>query len=360
MDMLDYIKWRGDLSFDERPLNEIDSLIFSTLSYEEFDWVLFPNTSLSLNQVADLFFKKYKEEDLCKRKTLTYRSFEILKAAAYTRRYGEIILSNYVDETNEKLSLQFSAITYQHKNQWKYIAYRGTDETIIGWKENFTMLYKDEISSQRKAVEYLQNVLKQHKPLSKTKYYIGGHSKGGNLAIYASAFIPQKMIKNIVAIHNFDGPGFDVNFWSIPTIKTVLPKITTFIPAASFFGRLFKHNEKIVVIKSDQRGLLQHSSFFWHIDVQQFVYEQEVSDGSDKAISRFNDLMTDYTKKERETLVEALFSIFTNLDVHSIEDLAKININRVIASLKELNELDGDAKKALREILTMIWDISNV
>jgi len=360
MDMLDYIKWRGDLTFDERELNEIDSLIFTTLSYEEFDGILSPNLKLTLNQVADAFFKKHKEEDLAKRKTFTYRSYEILKACRYTKRYGNILLSNYINQTNTNQNLQFSAITFQYQNKWKYIAFRGTDETIIGWKEDFMLLYQDEISSQKKAAEYLQTTLKQHKPFSKMNYYIGGHSKGGNLAIWACSAVPKKMHKHIIAIHNFDGPGFDVHFWNQPSINSLLSKITTFIPSASFFGRLFKHNERIVILKSDSRGLLQHSAFYWHVDVQRFAYELDVSDGSDKAISRFNDLMNSYTKKERETLVEALFSILANLDIHTIEDFTKVSFTKVINSLKELNDLDNDAKKALREMLTMIWDISNI
>lgn len=359
MDILDYIHWRADLSFEERPLNEIDSLIFCTLCYEDFDDLFKNNSRLTINQIADLFFKRHKEEDLSRRKTLTYRSYELLKAMCYTNRYGNLVISNYINQTSSSLNLQFSAMTFEYKQQWKYIAFRGTDDTIIGWKEDFMMIYKDEVLAQRKAAEYVNTILKQHKPFSKTKYYLGGHSKGGNLAIYASAFVPSTWTKRIITIHNFDGPGLDSTFWAKPNVKALLPKITTYIPTSSFFGRLFKNNAKIQIIKSEHKGLLQHNGFHWQVNVDSFIQENLTSEGSDKAISRFNELMNGYTSKEREQLVETLFSIFTTLNIQTIEDMAKINIGRVFNSMKELNDLDNETKKALIEIASMIWELSN-
>lgn len=359
MDMLHYIHWRGDLTFEERPLNEIDSLLLSVLSYEQFDDILYSNTSLNIQRVCEIFFKKYSEEELKARRTFTYRSYELLKEMAYCPRYKDLELSNYVDEIDEELNLQFSAITYSYKNKFKYIAFRGTDDTIVGWKEDFTMIYKDEVLSQKKAVDYIQNIFKAQKPFSRTKYYIGGHSKGGNLAIYASLNAPKQMRNKIERIDNFDGPGFDLSFWDLHQNQSLNNKITTYIPEASFFGRLFKLEGKTLIFKSNQRGLLQHMPFNWHVDVTKFVYEESFSEGSDKAIHKFNDLMQSYSKNEREELVEGLFSIFKKLEIYTIEDLTEINFNRIINSLKEINNLNSDAKKVIKELLVMIVDITN-
>ncbi len=355
MDMLDYIKWRGDLSFDERPLNEVDSLIFSTLSYETFEGIQLPKT---MKEVSNVFFKKYTIEELSKRKSFTYRSFEVLKAASLSNRFEDIIVDHYVNVIDEEKNIQFSAVTFSFKNKWKYIAFRGTDDTIVGWKEDFMLLYKDEIESYQKIKDYLNLVFREHKPFSNTKYYIGGHSKGGHLALYASSLIPEKLHKHIISIYNFDGPGFDQQFYLNGNVKKLLPKMTTYTPAASFFGRLFKHHEKIQLISSEQKGLLQHSMFNWQVNVNRFNYENNYTDGSDKAIQKFNETISKYTIKEREHIVESLFDVYKQLNIFTIEDLLNINPNRVFNSLKQLNELDNDTKKVIFDFLMIMINVA--
>lgn len=360
MDMFDYISWRSDLTFDSFELNEIDSLIFSTLCYEEFDEIFKKYNKLTINQLHDLFFKLYKEEELKTRKTLTARSYEVLKKCAHTKRYGNIIVSNYVNEIDEKNNLQFSATTFSHKNKWKYIAFRGTDHTIVGWKEDFMIAYKSTINSEKKAKDYLESILNQETIFHKPYYYIGGHSKGGHLAIYASQILKSKQLNRLKFIHNFDGPGFNESFWESPEIQLLLPKITAYIPSSGFFGRLFAHQEKEIIIQSKGAGLLQHSPFNFQLIPIEFIKEKQFSEGSNQAIEKFNDLINKYKNEEREEIIEALFSIFYELNIHTLADLTRLDINSVISSIKLVNNLSSNSKIVIREILIIILKVTDL
>ena len=363
MEILEYLKWRGDLTFKEKELNEVDALLFSLICYEDFDDIL-SNKSLTLKEVSDLFFKTYHEDDLRKRVTFTNRSYEILKAAASTQRFGSLILSNYVNEIDNDLDLQFCAMTIEDKSNWKYIVFRGTDDTLVGWKEDFQMTYKDEVLSQRKAVDYVQKIFNQDTFITKVfqtyDYYVGGHSKGGNLAIYSAGHVSKTIQKRIVRIDNFDGPGFSNEVWNQPSMNAIIDKIHTYIPTQSFFGRMFIHKGKTTVIKAKQFGLLQHSNFNWKIGVGKFIYDTQVSESSNKAVKELNELLEQLNDKERENLVENLFDIFLELNIHNFYDVSKIELNKLLKVLKELSELDDKEKKFLLEFIKIIVELSSV
>ena len=273
MEILDYLKWRGDLSFDEREFNELDAYILSMILYEDFEHILHhPKT---LKDVSDIYFRLYSEDDLKKRATLTRNYYPVLKAAANTRRFESLVLSQYINDIDVSQDLQFCALTIQYKNKFKYIVFRGTDDTLVGWKEDFKMTYVDEILSQKKAVDYIISIDNQDsmlfKNFGKMDYYVGGHSKGGNLALYASGHAPSKLQKRIKKIYCFDSPGFNKNVWD-ESMLMIASKAENYMPTSSFFGRMFEHKEKITVIKSKQFGLLQHdlskhNVCFWRISV---------------------------------------------------------------------------------------------
>lgn len=363
MSMFDYIKWRGDLSFDERELNEIDSLILSYLSYEMFDGLVEGKT-LTIQEIAEKFFAIYDEKVLENRLTLSKKSYLLLKEMANAPRYQSLILTNYVNEIDHEHDLQFSACTFQYKDKWKYIAFRGTDDTFTGWKEDFSMSYKKEILSQRKAVEYLNKVSSDDslltKVLNKCDYYVGGHSKGGNLAMYASAFVPHEVQKRIKRIYNFDGPGFMEHVWLNSSIQSIKSKIHTYIPTSSLFGRMFVHQEKVTVIKSSQIGLIQHDPLYWHVSVDHFVYANDVSDGSDKAIVQFNEMLNEYDIEKREELIESIFGIFKRLNIYTFEDLLDIDVNRIFHALKELSDLNSEQRKIILEFLKIVVKVSDM
>ncbi|WP_071442268.1 Mbeg1-like protein [Traorella massiliensis] len=363
MNLLDYIAWRGDLSFEERKLNEIDSLILSILAYENYDGILSEKENKTLKETADCFFEKYDEETLKNRVLLTNRSYELLKEAANTKRFGELVMSNYINEVDEQKEVQFAAVTFCHK-EWKYVAFRGTDDTIVGWKEDFAMTYRDEVPSQHRAVEYIHRLDSDtsflNKLLKRDILYIGGHSKGGNLAMYAAAAAAEEIQKKMKRVDNFDGPGFHEEMWQQPSFQRILPLIHTYIPNGSVFGRLFAHLEKVSIIKSDQSGLLQHDAFSWHVTAHHFVYQEDMTLGSEKAAAKLNSMLDEYTPRQREELVASLFNVFEKLNIHTLSDLTKLDLSKGILAIREINALDSRSKKVLVDMLKVIWDVSEI
>ena len=362
MDILDYLHWRSDLTFDERPYNELDAVAFCALGYEILDEVFKEKKMMTLDEVAEQFFMMNDETALKKRLSVSSRSYEILKAMRNTKRYGSLIVAGYVSEMDRNLDLQFSVMTLIHKEKWKAVIFRGTDDTITGWKEDFSMLYRDEVLAQRKAVEYMSEITKDESIINrlfgKMDYYVAGHSKGGNLAMYACAHVPESVQKRIKRIDNFDGPGFRDEVWNTPSMKNILPVMRTYLPGDSFFGRMFVNNSEKILVKSSKNGLMQHHLYHWQVNVDALVRTDCFEESSDKAIFKLNELIKDHTEAELKEIVESTFTLTETLGLIKISDVVKVDVLKVAKALKELTELDGKTKKVLVELVGVLLNLS--
>ena len=207
--ILDYLKWRGDISITASPFNAVDSLILSVLSYIPFEEIITEHPlksnkiEISITEAAELFSKKTVDE----KKIRSEKDVELFQALAKAPRFADLPLSFYINRTDLEEEKQFSAITISLPDSTSFIAYRGTDLTLVGWKEDFNMSFLCPVPSQTEAVYYLEHVASH----IKGKLRLGGHSKGGNLAVYASAFCNKKIQKRILEVYNNDGPGFDLS-----------------------------------------------------------------------------------------------------------------------------------------------------
>ncbi len=362
MDILDYIHWRSDLTFDERPFNEVDSLVFCALGYECFDEVLHPDEAIKLNDVAERFFALHDEEDLKKRLSVSVRSYQVLKAMAQTKRYGELIVAGYVNEVDHDLDLQFSALTLINKGKWKAVVFRGTDDTVTGWKEDFSMLYRKEVLAQNKAVAYLNEITQDESLINrlfgKIDYIVTGHSKGGNLAMYACAHLDESVQKRILRIDNFDGPGFREEIWESAGMKRCLSKIKTFLPSGSFFGRMFVNQSQKHIICSRKKGLLQHDPYNWQVDVDHFETREVLEESADKAVCELNELIGEHTEQELEEIVESVFTLAETLQMVKLADAIKLDLPRIVKALRELSALDSKTKRVLIELAGLLLDLS--
>ena len=197
----EYVKWRGDLTLKQSKFNEIDALILTRLSYFPFDQLIQPNEEATVEELS----KRFEKADKSTMKILWEDDNELFPLMGKSERFGKMIVTQYVNKINAEQEKQFSATTVILPDNTIFVTYRGTDATIVGWKEDFNMCFKSHIASQKDAVEYLNMVSKKYKRLIR----IGGHSKGGNLAVYAAMFTNSKVKKRIINIYNNDGPGFD-------------------------------------------------------------------------------------------------------------------------------------------------------
>lgn len=354
--IFDYLKWRGDLTFDIDPVNEVDNLIFSCLAYlkcDDYVSNLFLNGGISLAQLYDKMSLIMEPIELASY-YIPEKIVALLKQAANTKRFGSIKLIAYINIVNPQISKQFSAVTFVLPSDTYFIAFRGTDNSFAGWKENMYMSYKEEVEAQKHSVEYVKEAMSQ----LKGKFYLGGHSKGGNLAIYASTFLDLEQRSRIVGVYNNDGPGLQAKCLEREAHQSMMSRIHTFIPKSSIVGRILEHGDAYKVVESAGKVIFQHDAFLWEINGPSFVYEKELSKNSDRIDQTIRLWLANISPTQREKFIEALFEIIEGTGVYTFSALNQDKLK----SLELMNEkykcLDPEAKSVLKKTLIIMLNES--
>ena len=351
--ILDYLKWRGDLSFETSAFNEIDSLLFCQLAYLNLDGLITADRQaepIPLPLLADMFANA---SDYKIRRRLgppiSPKTNELLPAMANCRRYAGTSLSCYVDRVDAGTQVQFSALYIHTGNGEDYIAFRGTDDTVVGWKEDFLMSV-DTVPAQLEAVDYIQYVAER----SASPLRIGGHSKGGNLAVYGASFCRPEIRRRIVAVYNNDGPGFEGSVLSDPAYRDMVGKIKTFVPQSSVVGMLLGHEEPYTVVRSTQKGLLQHDAFSWQVMRDKFVYLDSVTDGSRFIDRTLKDWIAGMNAEQRSKFIDAVFGLLEANDITTLSELSTDRLRRSGSILKYIGGTDGETRRLLRQSIQQL------
>ena len=330
-DMFDYLLWRGDLPMDAVPPNPVDTLILSELSYIDFEGLV-PGDFLHpvpLRVAAEAFAAL---PDLSERVRVK-RDAELLAECARTERFGSLRLVFYRSEWLPEIQSQFAAVTVLLPGGDAMVVFRGTDNTLTGWKEDFNMSFQPCIPAQEKALRYLEAFARVHAgPIR-----VAGHSKGGNLAVYASAMAQPELQDRITAVHNHDGPGFFQAMMDDPGYRAILPKTHTFLPQSSVVGMLLEHEEPYTVVKSRQVSLLQHDPYSWEILGGDFIRMEEISENSRFLDRTIKTWLAGRTMAERNEFVDAVYEL---LSLSQSEDLRHLILPRNV--LRYLRTLSTD------------------
>lgn len=356
--MMDYLLWRGDLTFEEAGFNEVDNLIFSELVYVDFRGIVpevGSDKTISLEEASKIFFAHHTDEEIEAKVSSTKMAAFLMREMAKTKRFRGVELSNYIDDIDLEEQSQFCAMTIQLDDGSFFVSYSGTDNTIVGWKENFNMSFLEQTPGQIKAVEYLNEVI----PARQKKIRVGGHSKGGNLAVYASVYCKESIQKRILAIYSNDGPGFSEGMIHSEDYHKMLPKIHTIIPKSSIVGMLLEHEEEYEVVDSSQSGPMQHDAMSWEVLGATFVHVKSVTEQSillDKTLKAW---IRQMDRKEREEFVDALFGILEDGNIKTIDDLANMKWKQFLELLKIRNESEHKNQDILKKTLKILWKESN-
>ncbi len=313
--IFDYLRWRGDLTFMQDSLNAVDALIFSGLSYICYTGKADMSTDMPilLKEAAEAFFSQDPAERRCR----TKYDMDLLQLAAETTRFGSSKICMYRDEFIPEQETQFAAMTFLLDDGSAFLAFRGTDNSLVGWKEDFNMTFQQTIPAQRLALQYTREVALEHS----APMYLGGHSKGGNLAVFASARSSPMIQSRILGIFNHDGPGFTQYLMGDPGYLAMVPKIRTFIPQSSVIGMLLEHEEPYTVIRSKSVGLLQHDLYTWDVLGKQFIPVEEITEGSQFADATIKTWFANMTNQERNQLVDVMFSLLGTGGVDTVHEL---------------------------------------
>ncbi len=351
----DYLAWRGDLSFEAAPINEVDCLIFCQLSYLDFSSIISSSfgKAMRLKDAAAMFenapdFKQRKKNS----ETMGKDNFPFLKDAAATSRFGEVLVSGFASNTDDVSEKQFAAVTFEFAKNNAFIAFRGTDGTIVGWKEDFNMAFMSPVPAQKDAVTYLEASANANK---KRNLIVGGHSKGGNLAIYSSVFCDVKIQKQITKVYNFDGPGFEQNILQSAEFSKMLPKLITYLPQSSVVGILFNHREECIEIKSSESiGIFQHDPFTWSVKGRSFEKVEGLTNDSKFIDSTLNDWLEQLDNSQREIFVDTLFEVLYATEARSISDLSDNWLKKSSAVIKALARIDPETRNAVLKIFKLL------
>ena len=316
-DMFDYLAWRGDLPFSQVPPGPADALIFSALSYISLDGIVpeTPHEWVRLENAALEFLADPRSME----KVRVDQDLELLAAAATTTRFRNVGISFYQDVFIPEEDTQFSAVTFYLDDGSAFLTFRGTDNTLVGWKEDFNMTFLESIPAQRLARKYTADFA----AASRAPLYLNGHSKGGNLAVYAAAKSEPAVQKRIQWIYTHDGPGFMEHILTDPGYLAIVPKIRTYVPQSSVFGMLLDREEPHTVIKSRHFGLMQHDPYSWEVMGPGFVVEEELSPDSRFLDRTFKTWLAGMTTAERNAFFDSVFELLMIEDTSRPRDILR-------------------------------------
>ena len=336
--IMDYLKWRGDLSFSQDPPNSVDALIFSALVYIRYGARVEsdPHTPITLKEAAEDFFA-YEDHDI---RIRVKNDLDLLHLAASTVRFGSTKVCMYRDELIPEQDTQFAALTFLLDDGSAFLAFRGTDYSLVGWKEDFNMSFQQTVPAQRLAVQYTRDVaLEYMMPLR-----LGGHSKGGNVAVFAAARSSPMIQQRILDVYNNDGPGFTDYLMGDPGYIAMVPRIHTYVPQSSVIGMLLEHEEPYTVVKSKTVSLLQHDLYTWELLGRSFVTVEEMTADSQFLNATIKNWFAEMSNQERNQLVDVMFTLLGTGGVDNALDI--FQPKNIRTYLKTLST-DGNARRIL-------------
>ena len=353
---LKYLEWRGDLSFDKSPFNCVDALIFSQLIYLNFDNLLEQpfSSQISLYNLNRNFINAGNYSERCMMGAMINEGIPgLMDQCANSKRFGKVMVCGYVSLFDRATEIQFAAATFILPDKTRVIAFRGTDDSFLGWKEDFNLSYLDVIPSQKEALIYYK---KARKAL-KGKFILAGHSKGGSDAIYACLNSTAFEKRKITAIYNFDGPGFRQNVIDSKGFAEIRDRIYSFYPQFSVVGMIFNHDRRFEIIHSNGKSFMQHDPFSWAVSGNKFVNDIDFTDDSKYFSKAFNEWVLRLPSDEKKKFVDNLFNLCWASGKQKIAEFEKEKISSTAKILSAFSKLPSEDKKALKENMGVLFKV---
>ena len=348
--IMDYISWRGDLTFAQSPFNEVDNLILACFSYVNLDGIpaVSGKKGIELKKLVKEFKKLHTIKELEADKSFIRLAPFMMFEMAESVRFGNCVIRNYVNEIVTEAEQQFSAVEIVLDDGTSYISFRGTDDTIIGWKEDFN-LSTGVVPAQKRAVEYMQRISDKASGMLR----VGGHSKGGNLAIYGSVMC-KSVHDKILEIYSNDGPGFSKEFQESPETAEMMPKIIRIIPEYSIIGTLLEHEKQPIIVASTSRGLLQHDGFSWEVQGPGLVRRDSLNKMALRFIEILHKWIDGMDMEQKRLLIEDLFATLQASGYENLSEVQSGGLKSLAAMVKRLDKFAPESRGMMQELLTAI------
>lgn len=348
--IMDYISWRGDLSFEQSQFNEVDNLILACFSYVNLDGIsaVTKQKGIGLKKLTKEFMKLHTMKELEADKSFIRLAPFMMMEMAKSVRFGKCVVRNYVNDIVTEAEQQFAAMEIVLEDGTSYVSFRGTDDTIIGWKEDFN-LSTGVVPAQKRAIEYLQKISEHTDGMLR----VGGHSKGGNLAIYGSVMCKSAHEK-ILEIYSNDGPGFSREFQELPETKEMMPKIIRIIPEYSIIGTLLEHEKEPVIVASSSKGLLQHDAFSWEVQGPALVRRDSLNKTALRFIEILHKWINGMDMEQKRLLIEDLFATLQASGYENLSEVQSGGLKSLAAMVKRVEKFAPESRGMMQELLTAI------
>lgn len=343
--IIDYAKTYTE-PFSTTALNEVDSLIFSQLSYLNLDNIRanIDNGNFTIQDLA-----KSTEPTIYKIRAKENNK-KLVENLGNNPRFKDIVIKYYEKINDSNIQMQFCAVTFLW-DDFAYIAFRGTDSTLVGWKEDFNATFKDVVPSQTMAVDYIERHL-AHLP---KYFYIGGHSKGGNMAIYSAVHSAKEVQDRMLIAFDFDGPGVKKENLTEDRYLRIKDKIFTIIPEKSIFGMALYNDNNYLVVQSDGIWFYQHDPFNWHIQNNSFIYLKDVADVSKINREALNRWLYETDPAMRALLVDTIYNIVSATNAEKIGDIKNNPMKNAGIILKAYRNIDKQCLTDINNVVVAFW-----
>lgn len=347
--VMDYLRWRGDLTFAQDGFNEVDDLVLCIISYLNFRRFDDLRTTDPARAVAlpDVAARLTEEDEQLGLSELDY--IPLMRLAAETERFRDVRMFGFTHEWDEAKEMQFDAVSYLLPDDTLLVSFMGTDTSLVGWKEDFNMSFLTAVPAQERATAY---TVEMAAACPDRKLRIAGHSKGGNLAAWAAIHIPaQLQEQRLLDAYNNDGPGFSHDMVDSDAYRRVADKLHTYIPESSIVGVLLEHAEDYAVIDSSNRSVMQHEPMSWSVLGPRFVHLGQRSQMGKLSDDVLRQWIGSMTPQEREQFSDALFDVLSlSGKARTLDDLRTGGLAGGAALLKQYSGADEQDKKIIAEI----------
>jgi hypothetical protein len=380
--MLDYLDWRGDVPFSADPFNEVDSLVLSEAAYVDFEGIVpgleegAPTDSphrggIPVVRIADVvrrFWELHNEAEIQNSGTLYKLAPYVLDKLCTGARFGDMMVGGYVNTVSQEKNEQMSAITFFLSDGSAFTAFRGTDDTLIGWKEDFTFSFMKETEGQKSAVNYLNRLYggcncgsgrealegkaaghRTEQEGADFPVRVGGHSKGGNFAVFAASFCDKAVRDRIVRVYTNDGPGFLEEVTETEGYLEILPRINSVIPEESLFGVLLTSRYYHKMVRSSEKGIWQHDALSWQIKRNHFEEAEKISEGSLMLKKTIETWVYGMTPEQRRETVDIIFTILEDTGFENVSEFASEHFKSIGELARAYSELSGEEKRIFHE-----------
>ena len=352
--IFDYLKWRGDLSFSDIRPCAADSMMLAMMSYVDYA-KLCGGEEKTLRDAAALYCANGKYDSVNLGLIMPSKQINRLFCeAGKSKRFGSARITDFDSRTDDREGYQFCAVTYHFPGKQMMVIFRGTDDSIAGWREDCMLSFLDEIPAQRMAVEYLEAVAQKYPD---EKIYTTGHSKGGNLAVYAAVNSSDAVRARIVRAYSHDGPGFSMEMIKSEKYRRMQRKLSIIVPQSSYIGIMFEKGEKYTVIKCRGKGIFQHDPFQWEFDGPDFLKLPKLSRWGENNEKQFRAGMNRMTADEKREFVETFFQIVDSTGAKTLTEFSSGSLKKLITAIKAYKGLDKAKREMMLTILLRLFDL---